>query len=289
MTSASGANGDGFGALLAFAADGQCRGALSDDLRIADPRGMCTSADGKLLYLNSGDDRILALDSDGQVVLDSGRIPGLNAGGGVVGPDGRYYVGLRSEKTIAAFSPDMNGPPVRVLPPDIVPFPRGFGFAADGRLFLASGIGPDGAGQNTILAFGPGPSLTATSFIDDDEVSPLDLAVAPGGNVLVSSEYPFGAPNAVASIREYDGTSGELVRVFSPPHDVPLHRPRGLRFGPGGVLYCVARDAAVAFDYASGRFIGTVVSRSRLNGQAITFFGPLAIERRIGGGPKIPR
>jgi hypothetical protein len=40
VTSASGANGNGFGALLAFQSDGGLRGTFIDDDRIADPRGL---------------------------------------------------------------------------------------------------------------------------------------------------------------------------------------------------------------------------------------------------------
>ena len=37
VTSASGANGDGYGALLGFSAEGQLAGPFSDDRRISDP------------------------------------------------------------------------------------------------------------------------------------------------------------------------------------------------------------------------------------------------------------
>ncbi|KWR90628.1 hypothetical protein RM96_08405 [Cupriavidus sp. IDO] len=185
------------------------------------------------------------------------------------GPDGRYYVGLRSHKTIAAFDPNLTDDPVKLLQDSVVPFPRGFGFGADGRLFLSSGIGPNGVGQNTIVVFDLQQSQMARPLIDDDEVSPLDLAVGPTGNVLVSSEFPFGSPNAVASVREYDGTSGKFVRVFDPPADVPFQRPRGLRFGPRGELYCTARDTVVIFDYESGQFEGVAVHRPGLHGQAV--------------------
>jgi hypothetical protein len=44
----------------------------------------------------------------------------------------------------------------RFVPPGIVPFPRGFAFGHDGRLFPASGIGPNGEGDNAIIAITPG-------------------------------------------------------------------------------------------------------------------------------------
>lgn len=75
VTSASGANGDGYGALLGFSADGVLTGAFSDDGRITDPRGLSLGPAGDLVYVTSGDDRVLALDRTGTVVLDSGRAP----------------------------------------------------------------------------------------------------------------------------------------------------------------------------------------------------------------------
>jgi hypothetical protein len=89
VTSASGASGNGFGALLAFELDGTFRGTFVEDDRIADPRGLAADPKENLLFLNSGADRVLAISSDGSVVRDTGRIEGLNPGGGNFGPDGR--------------------------------------------------------------------------------------------------------------------------------------------------------------------------------------------------------
>jgi hypothetical protein len=54
VTSASGANGNGFGALLAFELDGSQRGNFIDDDRIVDPRGLAVDPKENLLFLNSG-------------------------------------------------------------------------------------------------------------------------------------------------------------------------------------------------------------------------------------------
>lgn len=272
VTSAAGANGKGYGALLAFDRVGGPLGPFTTDDRISDPRGLSVHREGGLLYVNSGSNRLLALDADGKVVRDTGALEGLDPGGGVIGPDGRYYVTLRRAGTLLAFPPELDSPGDLVLPRHVVPFPRGFGFAHDGRLFLASGIGPGGEGENTIVAFEPGGARQPGWRVSDPQLSPLDLTLGPGGAILVSSEFPFGSPEATTSIREYDPISGRLLRVFSADKAASLRKPRGLRFGPEGNLYCVAQDEVVVFDYPSARCLGAAVRFTRLNGQAIAFF-----------------
>jgi hypothetical protein len=153
VTSASGTNGDGYGSLLAFDRDGRLISRFSDDGRIVDPRGLAVDQEDELLFLNSGGNRVLALDRAGSVVRDTGPIKGLNPGGGNFGPDGRYYVGVRSARTVMAFSRALDPVGEHFLTPGIVPFPRGFAFGRDGRFFLASAIGPNGEGDNLIVAF----------------------------------------------------------------------------------------------------------------------------------------
>ena len=272
VTSASGTNGDGFGALLAFEVDGRFRGMFTEDDRIVDPRGLAVDPKENLLFLNSGADRVLAISSDGGVVRDTGRIEDLNPGGGNFDQDGRYYVGSRSTRTIVAFSTSLDAAPEHVLPRGIVPFPRGFAFGHDGRLFLASGIGPDGHGDNAVVVFSRGTPTKHSRLVADPELSPLDLAIAPNGNIVVSSERPFGAVDAVTSVREYDPKDGDLIRVFSPHGKAEFRKPRGLRFAPNGILYCVASDEVVGFDFASGECLGAIARLPRLNGQALEFF-----------------
>jgi hypothetical protein len=271
VSSASGANGNGYGSLLAFDIDGRSLGVFANDNRINDPRGLSLDAVEGLLFVNSGTDRVLALDASGRVVRETGLVTGLNPGGGTFGPDGRYYVGSRSLRTIVGFSKDLTLPASRMWPSGIVPFPRGFTFGPDGRLYLASGIGPNGEGDNTIGTFTWSDTIRRCPLVNDPELSPLDLLLGPNGNILVSSEHPFAALDAVTTVREYDALGGNLVRVFSPDKEVRFRRPRGLRFGPGGHLYCVAEDGVVAFDFVSGHCLGVVVRWPRLNGQALEF------------------
>jgi DNA-binding beta-propeller fold protein YncE len=269
VTSAGGANGNGYGAILAFGSRGELEGPFSDDPRITDPRGMSLDPAGELVYLNSGDDRVLALDQSGHVVLESGRIERLDPGGGYFGPDGRYYVTLRTRRTVGAFPASLDGPPSPVMRDDVVPFPRGFGFASNGDLYLASGIGPSGEGDNTITVFDKAGAVRVPHLVEDPELSPLDLIVAPNGNIVVSSEWPFGERHATTTIREYEPLTGSLVRVLVPDPTIGFAKPRGLRFGAGHRLYWVGKSHVVAFDFGSGRFLGIVVQLERLNGQAV--------------------
>jgi DNA-binding beta-propeller fold protein YncE len=272
VTSADGANGDGYGAILGFSADGSLIGPFSRDRRITDPRGLSYNQTGGLVYVNSGDDRVLALNRRGEVALDSGRIDDLDPGGAVFGPDGRYYVGLRRRRTILALRPSLDREGEAILPDGIVPFPRGFGFGPDGDLYLASGVGPSGEGENTIAVFDHRGALRTPRLVDDPELSPLDLVIAPNGNIVVSSEWPFGARHATSSVREYDHSTGALARVFAPDPAIGFARPRGLRFGSDGHLYCVGQDHVIAFDFFTGTYLGVAARLPRLNGQALVLW-----------------
>jgi DNA-binding beta-propeller fold protein YncE len=268
VTSAGSANGGGRDAVLVFSAEGEFVGRFSDDPRIVDPRGLCVDPSGALIYVNSAD-RMLALDRSGRVVLDSGPIAELDPGGAVFGPDGRFYVTMRRRRTILGISATLDGEAQPLLPEGIVGFPRGFGFGPDGSVYLASGIGPSGEGDNTVVVFDLDAPDRPRRLVADPELSPLDLTVPPNGHIVVASEFPFGAPDAVVTVREYDPASGDLVRVFAPDGSVNFRQPRGLRLGRDGHLYCVGEAAAIAFDFSTGDFLGPVVRLPRLHGQAI--------------------
>jgi DNA-binding beta-propeller fold protein YncE len=273
VTSASGANGSGQGTLLAFDLNGHSLGPFAPDAGIIDPRGLYLHPGGRHLYVNNGDDRVLLLDERGSVVAATAPMEGLNPGGGVISPDGRYCVTARTSRTIVAFSADLSGPGVPLLPDDVVVFPRGFAFSSDGGLYLAAGATESSdVGAGVILAISPAPERRKTRLVEDADLSPLDLTLAPNGNIVTSSEVPFGSEDAVTSVREYDAGTGKLVRVFRPDKSVRFRRPRGLRFGPDGHLFCVTRDEVVAFDFHSTKMIGAVVRFEQLHGQALEFF-----------------
>ena len=117
----------------------------------------------------------------------------------------------------------------------------------------------------------PGKPMKPHRLVTDPELSPLDLAIAPNDSIVVFSEHPFGAMDAVTTVREYDPRDGHLVQIFSPNGKVEFRKPRGLRFA-SGVLYCVARDEVVGFDFTSGECLGAIVRLPRLNGQALVLF-----------------
>jgi len=269
VSSAGEANGNGHGAILGFGPEGEFTGPFCSDPRVADPRGLSVGPSSALIYVNSGDDRVLALDLQGNVVRDSGPMPGLDPGGAEFGPDGRYYLTMRRQRTIGILPAGLDRDVEFLLPEGIVAFPRGFGFGRDGRIYLSSGVAPSGQGDNTIAVFDRRGTLLTPRLVTDPELSPLDLKLAPNGNVVVASEWPFGAPDAVPSLREYDPLTGRLIRVMAPGRSVGFRRPRGLRFGPDGRLYCVGENDVVAFDFRTGRFEGTAVHLERLNGQAL--------------------
>jgi DNA-binding beta-propeller fold protein YncE len=273
VTSAGGANGSGQGTLLAFDRNGQSLGPFAPDAGIIDPRGLHLHPDGRHLYVNNGDDRVLLLDERGAVVASTAPMERLNPGGGAISPDGHYCVTARTLRTVVEFAGDLSGPGVRLVPDDVVAFPRGLAFSADGGFFLAAGAtGSSSIRAGVIFAMTPAPERRMTRLVEDADLSPLDLTLAPNGNIVTSSELPFGAEGAVTSVREYDVRTGNLARVFRPDSSVRFRRPRGLRFAPDGRLFCVSRDEVVAFDFESTKMLGAVVRFDELHGQALEFF-----------------
>jgi hypothetical protein len=194
VTSAVGANGNGYGALLAFDRDGGRRGTFSGDGRIIDPRGLAVDEREELLFPNSGADRVLALDPDGKVTEDTGPIVALNPGGGNFGPDGQHFVRLRNARTIMAFPAAIDTAGEHAVPPDVVLFPRGFAFGHDGRLFLASGAGPSGERDHTIAAFGPNGAVQRSRAVRDPQLSLLDLRSRQTATSSCRANARSGAP-----------------------------------------------------------------------------------------------
>src|SRR3984957_2895620 len=163
VTSASGANGNGRGTLLAFDLNGHSLGVFAPDAGILDPRGLHLHPDGRHLYVNNGDDRVLLLDERGAVVAATAPIKGLNPGGGFIGPDRRYCVGSRTLRNILAFSADLSGPAVTLRPTGVVKCPRGCAFSPQGDFLLAEGAtGSSCVAAGVIFAISPPPDVHKT-------------------------------------------------------------------------------------------------------------------------------
>jgi WD40 repeat protein len=274
VSSAKGANGDGYGAVLAFDYSGSLLGAFCEDTRITDPRGMCVDPSGELLYVNAASDRILAIDYSG-VVQKELRLPsGLELGGAVFGPDGNFYATSRNTGTIVGFPSNLEeSGKFDLLPVGTVEFPRGFTFDDHANVVLASGVSPTGEGDETIKLFNKDAGLINPALIRDPHLSPLDLTKSPDGRIVVSSEWPFGADDAEATIRVYDQHGGELLNVLRSTGQSSVRRPRGLRLSADKRIYWVSQDLVVAFDYEAGSFVGEIVRYPRLYGQAVVLFG----------------
>jgi DNA-binding beta-propeller fold protein YncE len=274
VSSAKGANGDGHGVVLAFDPAGRCLGSFGEDGRITDPRGMCVNPTRDLLYVNSGDDRIVALDRNGTVRREMSLTRGFEPGGGVFAPDGSTYcVGSRGLRTVMAIEAMLERHMEPLVAPGAVEYPRGFAFDPRGRVLLASGLSPTGKGDETIKLFDSSGTLLMSALVDDPELSPLDIAIAHDGNIAVSSEWPFRAGDSTSTIRVYNGATGRLLRVLQADGASRFHNPRGLRIGPDGRLYCVGRDSVVAFEYETSTLSEEVITFPGLFGQALVFFG----------------
>ena len=77
--------------------------------------------------------------------------------------------------------------------------------------------------------------MQASRLVADPELSPLDLAIAPNGNIVVSSERPFGAAgrrDERSGIRF--GLTDTSSEFSSPNGKAEFRKPRGLRFTPNG-------------------------------------------------------
>lgn len=155
-------------------------------------------------------------------------------------------------------------------------FPRGIAISATGDAYIASGTDPaTGEGRNTILRLDPEGRLDRSFHVEDYELSPLDLEIGPNGNVLASSEFPFGHPRAITTVREYDHKAGRLLRIFDAGVNASSQRitrmPRGITFGPDGELYSAGADNVVRYNFANARFDRIVLESPDILIQSIIF------------------
>lgn len=303
VVTSGGFNG-GIGQALRFSDTGAFRGALPQTgrltdprdiiVRIPDPRSIATDglpSEGEVLVVN-GLDNVARFDFDGTALGNivepfetvnpvNDEVTPLNAGGMVIGPDGNLYLGGRSFAALLRFD-IATGAFIDffVEASADVAFPRGFVFSADGSLlFLGNGADPaTGGGGGEIQAYdGTTGAPVDLAFVTDPELSPLDVILGLDDNIYVSSEFPFGSPDAVSTVRVYDSETGALLQVLDAGSDADgnptMQAPRGMGFGPDGDLYVssTGNGRVLRFDGDSGAFLGIAIEFPGLNGQALTF------------------
>lgn len=261
---------------------GEFLGEFATGETVVDPRDIVpVPLNGQNVTINNGDDRVLVFDAQtGTFVEEFTTFEGLNAGGAVFGPDGNYYVGARSFGSILEFEGNTGEFLGEFVEAGQVDFPRGFDFGLDGEFFyLGNGADPaSGGGGGTLIQFdGITGEVLDTDFVSDPELSPLDVVVGPDGSIFVSSEFPFGAEDSVGTVRRYDAQTGELLQVFDAGLDETgdplLSQPRGIGFGPDGLLYVssTGTDTVVRFELDTAEFVDVFAEFPNLEGQALTF------------------
>ncbi len=244
---------------------------------IRDPRGIRLSPDGRYVVVNNGDNRILKIDPKAGSLIDAlPPLAGLNPGGGKFGSDGRYYVGSRTLKSVIAFDLSGKRGPSTFVPAGLIAFPRGIAISPTRDTYVASGTDPaTGEGRNTILRFSPSGRFDDSFHVEDEGLSPLDLEIGPNGNVFAASEFPFGHPGALTTVREYDRQTGRLLRVFDAGADASARRitrmPRGITFGPDGQLYSAGADNVVRYHFADTRLDRVVLLSPDILVQSVIF------------------
>jgi hypothetical protein len=103
--------------------------------------------------------------------------------------------------------------------------------------------------------------------VRDPELSPLDLLIAPSRNIVVSSEHPFGAANAMTTVREYGQANGRLLRLLVPNYVSSFGSREGHALGR--MTNSIARlKTKSSLSFETGNCFGAVARLPRLNGQA---------------------
>lgn len=271
---------DGHSQVLRFSGkDGHFLGTFACTHNADDPRGMRQRPPNReVIYINSANDEVLAYNVlTGNFLGVFASHPDLNGGAGVFGPDFNYYVGSRTLGAVVRFDSSSGAFVDNFVKEGTVKSIRGFDFAPDGNLYIADGLAPTAGAPGTILKVdGKTGNVLDPHFVSDPELSPLDLVIGPDGQIYVTSEFPFGAPNSSGTVRRYDLLTGKLLDVFDAGKDEQgkprLSKPRGIFFGPDGLMYVssTGTDSVVRFDWQTGKFIDTFIHYPQLNGQAVS-------------------
>ncbi|HTU71398.1 MAG TPA: hypothetical protein VMF11_13895 [Candidatus Baltobacteraceae bacterium] len=260
----------GYGALRAF--EESAGWTAFGPPEIADPRGVRRRADDPYLLVNDPIAGVWLLDFDGAVLAQIALPAGLDPGGGAFAPDGTYYVGSRAQRSIERVDLTARRYAGRALALEGIAFPRGFAVLEDGGFVVASGTHPvRGGGRRALFRYDRDGKIESDAFVDDRLLDPLDLAVR-DGSIYVTSEAPFGAEDAVVSLRRYDARTGAAAGAWS-AQDTPvfgkLRKPRGITFAQDGTLLLCAQNGVVAVDVATFGRARFVAEDDRLAGQSL--------------------
>ena len=264
----SSAAGPGYGALRAF--ENAVGWTAFGPTEIADPRGVRRRSEDAYFIVNEPSIGVWLLGFDGSVVAQIELPANTDPGGGAFAPDGTYYIGSRSHRTIEKVDLTARRYCGRALMLDGILFPRGFA-VVDGGFIVASGTHPVlGGGRRALFRYDRNGKIENDAFVDDPLLDPLDLAVH-DGYIYVTSEYPFGDPHAAVSLRRYDAQTGAAAGAWSSentPVFGQVRKPRGIAFDGSTLLLC-AQNCVLAVDITRLGRGWFVAEDDRLAGQSL--------------------
>jgi hypothetical protein len=242
---------------------------------IKDPRGVRRRAKDAYFAVNEPSAAVWLLRFDGTALARIDLPAGIDPGGGAFAPDGLYYIGSRSQRSIEQVDLAARRYCRRAVTLDGISFPRGFAVLDDGGFVVASGTHPVlGGGRRSLFLYNRNGSLESDAFVDDPLLDPLDLALH-DGYLYVTSEFPFGADNAVVSLRRYDAKNGAPSGTWSAEHSPAFGRvqkPRGIAFTDDGTLLMCAQSCVLAIDVTTLGSAWLVAEDEHLAGQSLALW-----------------
>lgn len=182
--------------------------------------------------------------------------------GGLVGPlvlvfhDSKLYVGdataneiLRYDAVTGAFI-DVFVPPGTGGLGREFGVPQGFGFGADGNLYVTNP--PTSTTVGNVLRFNGRTGAFIDVFIGSNAVSnPGGLTFGPHGDLYVTSDN---------GVNRYNGKTGALIDTFVDQASGGLGSPVGIAFGPDANFYVASSNTGQILRYdRKGRFIDAFV------------------------------
>lgn len=266
----SSASGSGYGELRRF--DDLVGWTTFGPPEIKDPRGVRRRSQDSYVVINEPSAAVWLLGFDGTAIARIEVPAGLDPGGGVFGPDGMYYVGSRSQRSIHRVDLATRRYCGQALSLEGILFPRGCAILGDGRFVVASGTHPTrGGGRRALLLYDNEGVLEDDAFVSDLLLDPLDVALR-GDDLYVTSEFPFGASDAAVTLRRYTMRTGALNGTWS-LQDVPsfgsVRKPRGIAFDEDGTLLICAQNCVAAVNVGIADGVTIVAVDESLAGQSL--------------------